>query len=127
MEALIPNAFGEFLQFFRDFQKLEEGVFGFSLDPSYPVILANLRSSFEPLKATFSISEAPKLHIIFTHLETFLDEMQRPLGEYSEQALEACHSKFNTVWQRYAVKSISSANYGNRYLSAVLDFNSSNI
>ena len=30
-------------------------------------------------------------HIIFTHLEDFIERQQRPLGEFSEQVVKACH------------------------------------
>ena len=105
-----------------------ESVMGFTLDPDYLKMIENLRRSFDSINSNFDVTaEIPKLHIVLTHVTSFLAKTKGALGEFSEQALEAAHSLFVDVWKKYQMKNISAANYNTRYYRAVMDFNDNNI
>ena len=73
---------------------------------SAPDSAGRFKSSFDSLREMFGCSETNKLHIIFNHVEDFIEEVRRPLGEYSEQELESSHSKFAQIWSRFKVKQL---------------------
>ena len=127
LEEVLPVCFSAFLDFFNDFKKVIDSVFGVSLDPNYRSVLENLIMSFNKLRSEFGVSETPKLHIVFTHVQQFVAMTGRGLGEFSEQELENSHSAFQEIWSRYLVKDISSEQYLNNYHKAFLNLNSNNM
>ena len=115
LDLIIPNEFRDFVQFFKDFQGVMESVMGFTLDPDYLKMIENLRRSFDSINSNFDVTEIPKLHIVLTHVTSFLAKTRGALGEFSEQALVAAHSLFADVWKKYQMKNISAANCNTRY------------
>jgi hypothetical protein len=51
----------------------------------------------------------------------------RPLGQFSEQELEALHHAWKVMWEeRYKVKMVESPTFPSQQQQCFLDFNSSN-
>ena len=69
LQEVLPVCFSAFLDFFNDFKKVIDSVFGVSLDPNYRSVLENLIMSFNKLRSEFGVSETLKLHIVFTHVQ----------------------------------------------------------
>ena len=63
----------------------------------------------------------------FDHLEEFIERQGRPLGEFSEQVVEATHQKLDKIWQWYCVKNLRSEKHGEQFQNCINDFNSMNI
>ena len=75
----------------------------------------------------YGIPVPNKCHIIFSHLEDFIERQCRPLGEFSEQVVEAAHQKLDKIWQWYSVKCVESAKHEENFEKCINDFNSVNI
>ena len=67
------------------------------------------------------------MHVIVAHLNRALRETDRGLGADYEQSLESAHHDFDTVWNRYRVRDMTSTVYSNHLKSAVASFNASHI
>ena len=59
--------------------------------------------------------------------QDFIKRQQRPLGEFSEQVVEACHQKLDKIWQWYCVKNVESEIHGENFEACINDFNSMNM
>jgi hypothetical protein len=127
LAKVIPLQFFEFIQFFKDMENMMKSVFGYTLNPNYKDIISRLRNSFEVVHKRFQVPETVKIHIMLVHVEQFIDITGKPLGEYSEQALEDSHSLFHEYWKRFLVKDIDSDIYLERYKKCILSFNASNV
>ena len=72
-----------------------------------------------------------KYHIIFEHVEDFIETQGKPLGEFSEQVVEAAHQKLDKIWQFYIVKMVETENHGLAFQKCVnvqpLQFNECNV
>ena len=55
---------------------------------------------------------------------TSLKNTKKPLGEFSEEVVEATHQKFDTVWKFYEVKDVESEVHGEIFYRAIVHFNS---
>ena len=75
----------------------------------------------------YNLSITNKVHIIFSHIQEVIYKTGKGLGEGSEQSLEACHHKFDVIWQWYKVKDHQSPNHGEQLFKCVQHFNSFNI
>ena len=78
-------------------------------------------------KVKYNLSITNKVHIIFSHIQEVIYKTGKGLGEGSEQSLEACHHKFDVIWQWYKVKDHQSPNHGEQLFKCVQHFNSFNI
>ena len=78
LDLIIPNEFRDFVQFFKDFQGVMESVMGFTLDSDYLKMIENLRRSFDSINSNFDVTEIPKLHIVLTHVTSFLAKTKGP-------------------------------------------------
>ena len=107
--------------------KVKQSCFGFALEESYKKDIENFRDSWVQLNIEFGIPVSNKCHIIFSHLEDFIERQQRPLGEFSEQVVEACHQKLDKIWQWYCVKNVESEIHGGNFEACINDFNSMNM
>ena len=127
LAEIIPVQFFGFIPFFKDMANMMESVFGYTLDPNYKDVISRCRNSFDVIKERFLVPETVKVHILLVHVEQFIELTGKPLGEFSEQALEDSHSLFQEYWKRFLVKDIDSDVYLERYTKCILSFNSSNV
>ena len=79
------------------------------------------------LHQIFKVTIPNKLHVIFEHVPYFIEKHKKPLGEFSEEVVEATHQKFDTVWSSYKVKDVESEIQGENFDRAILHFNYFNI
>ena len=79
------------------------------------------------LNFEFGIPIPNKVHIIFDHLEEFIERQKKPLGEFSEEVVEAAHQRLDQIWQWYIVKMVEKESDGTNFLACVNHFNSLNI
>ena len=79
------------------------------------------------LNFEFGIPIPNKVHIIFDHLEEFIERQIKPLGEFSEEVVEAAHQRLDQIWQWYIVKMVEKESHGTNFLACVNHFNSLNI
>ena len=54
----------------------------------------------------YGVNATNKCCIIFTRLKQFIEKQKKPLGEFSEQVVEAAHQKLDQIWQWYCVKMV---------------------
>ena len=127
LEQRLPDELEPFLTCMEDFDKVVQSCFGFTLADDYKSSISLLTSSFSALHEKFNVSESVKLHIIMNHVAQFIDLTGNPLGQYSEQETETCHSTFDVFWSRYKIKNTKSEKYPVQLLKAILDYNSAHI
>lgn len=89
----------KFVKVFEDFKSVVTACFGNDLHSNYKEKIATFRRSYIDL----NVSITPKVHAVLFHIEDFCELNQTGLGFYSEQAMEAVHFDFNSMWQRYKV------------------------
>ena len=63
------------------------------------------------------------MHIICDHLEDFIERQKKPLGEFSEEVVEAAHQRLDQIWQWYIVKMVEKEKHGTNFLACVNHFN----
>ena len=112
-----------FIDTFRALDNLVKGCFGKTLCEDYSDRIAKFSENYDLCK----ISITSKVHAIKAHLGPFLDKHQVGLALFSEQAFEAIHSKFMSIWEKYKIKDKTNPNFFKALLKAVVDFNSINI
>ena len=86
-----------YFEAFQAFKAVSQAVFtSEALQPGWREKLHILRSSILRLNRDYGMSVTPKLHILTTHVEQWIDIFGRPLGREGEQAGESIHH----VWKK---------------------------
>ena len=112
-----------YYDFLSEFKKLKDCLFGIALPSNYKEVVANFKAQLTLLKTTQGLPITPKLHVMEDHMVQWVDKHGRALGEESEQAVEAIHATFATLWQSFLVKDDDSDVYLVNGLKAILKFN----
>lgn len=112
----------KYVDVLKKFNDVVDACFGSMLDVNYEKIIDDFKMQY--LKCNFSVTT--KVHIVFHHIKDFCSKKERGLGFYSEQAFEAVHHDFLSVWKYFKV-SENHSNYDNKLRSAVRRFNSRHI
>ena len=60
-------------------------------------------------------------------LRDIKETQKKPLGEFSEQVVEAAHQKLDKIWQFYIVKMIETEDHGLAFQKCINHFNSMNM
>ena len=116
-----------FVEAFRAFNSVRISCFGQELDPNYMNILANFRRVIKGLKP-FGVKVTVKMHIVFWHVQQWINKYNVSLGIVSEQPGESCHGLFAKFWQRYRVdRKKFPDKYAQALLKMVIAFNSQHI
>ena len=116
-----------FVEAFRAFNSVRISCFGQELDPNYMNILANFRKVIKGLKP-FGVKVTVKMHIVFWHVQQWINKYNVSLGIVSEQPGESCHGLFAKFWQRYRVdRKKFPDKYAQALLKMVIAFNSQHI
>ena len=116
LDSVVPGHLRQFVKVLERFQLVVNSCFRYTVLPSYKDDIRKMRSAYRVLEEHFGISISNKLHIVFSHVETFLDLTGKGLGEFGEQSLETSHSAFAKVWRLFWVKDTDSDRYLERYL-----------
>ena len=108
---------------FRDFKAVVHSCFGMNLDEDFVEKIVKFKSSVKNLP----ISVTPKLHILFHHVQHFIEKEKKSLGLYSEQASETVHHDFKTHWVERYKRQIDHPDYAKQLLNSVIEYNSKHI
>ena len=127
LRAYVPEEFVDYIEALEALRILKKSCFGFTLDPDWYKSIRNFELKWIVLKVKFKVSVINKCHIIFTHVEQQILRTGRALGEFSEQAVEACHQKFKVIWEWYKVKDVECEEHGKQFYKSVNHFNAFNI
>ena len=95
-----------FVDCMESLQKLRKSCFGFTLDENYKQCIKDFEDDWKQLNFEFGVAIPNKCHIIFEHLEDFIERHKKPLGEFSEEVVEAAHQRLDQIWQWYLVKMV---------------------
>ena len=107
----------------RSFNNVVKACFSSSLDENYKEIIGQFTRDYKSL----NISITPKVHIIMDHIVPFIEEIEQPLGIYSEQASESVHADFTKFWEKYKVKFIHNPSYNRQIYNACLAYNAKHL
>ena len=108
-------------------KEVKDSCFGYTFKDDYKVKIQNLKDDWTQLNLEFGVPVTNKCHIIFEHVEDFIETQGKPLGEFSEQVVEAAHQKLDKIWQFYIVKMVETENHGLDFQKCVNHFNSMNV
>ena len=89
--------------------------------------IEDFKADWVQLNFEFGIPIPNKVHIIFDHLEEFIERQKKPMGEFSEEVVEAAHQRLDQIWQWYIVKMVEKESHGRNFLECINHFNSLNI
>ena len=108
-------------------EQLRKSCFGFSLDQNYKECIKKFRDDWIQLNLEFGVTIPNKCHIIFSHLEDFIERHKKPLGGFTEEVVEAAHQRLDKIWDWYCVKMLEKEAHGEKFLMCINHFNSFNI
>ena len=94
LKKYTPEEFDDYLETFEAIRELKKACFGFTLDPDYKEKVRIFELKWAVLRIKYGVSITNKCHVIIAHLIYFIMKSGKPLGEFSEQAIEAAHQKF---------------------------------
>ena len=94
---------------------------------NYKEYIEDFKADWTQLNHEFGISFPNKVHIITSHLADFIERQKRPLGEFTEEVVEAAHQRLDKIWEWYVVKMVEKESHGKKFLDCVNHFNSLNI
>ena len=112
LTSLIPENVQIFIDTFESLDEVKKACFGFVLDDDHKVKTRKMEENWKILYSEFYVDITNKCHVIFDHVEQFIDRFKRPLGEFREQVVEAAHQKINQLWEWYCVKDVESEKHG---------------
>ena len=93
-ESLSAHKAIPIIHILQRFNKAVESCFGNKLCPNYQEKIQELKASF----LSTNLNTTPKVHVVFYHIEHFIQRKECSLGIYSEQATEALHHNFQVYW-----------------------------
>ena len=99
------------------------------LKPTYKTILREFSEVIHTLQENYNLSITPKLHIVIDHLQTYLDETSKSLGECTDQTIEALHQVVNRTFtnSKYYIKYLDSEKHSEIFLDGIMHVNSYNM
>ena len=74
------------------------------MSPVWETIINTFKEDLELAHSCTGLPIAPKLHVIHRHVEQAVRQTGMSLGRLNEAAVEAMHSVFRKVWEKYLVK-----------------------
>ena len=116
-----------FVDTMESLKEVKDACFGYTLKDDYKVKIQKFKDDWTQLNLEFGMPVTNKCHIIFEHVEDFIETQGKPLGEFSEQVVEAAHQKLDKIWQFYIVKMIETEDHGLAFEKCLNHFNSMNI
>ena len=123
LSEILPTSLSQFYDCFVAFRDAMGACMGFTLDPMYREKVASFEKSYQNL----NIPITSKVHIMIRHVPEFIERHKKPLGQFSEQVVESCHSKFDKLFKSYCIKDIHHDNYLAQLYKSVMHFNSYHI
>lgn len=117
-----PIASLKFVKAFDHFQLVVQSCFGKNLDFEFKRHINDFKRSYLDLQ----IPVTPKAHCVFYHVIQFCERNNKALAFYGEQAVEAVHFQFKSIWRKHKVND-KHPKYAQYLFNAVCDFNSQNV
>ena len=112
------------LNAFIAFNMVRNACFGMTCSADFEIHVRRFAEAFLEL----DLSVTPKIHAVFVHVPQFLIRQKCPnkgLGHWSEQASEAVHSDFDSLWVGSSYKrAMSHKEYGTQLHKCVITYNS---
>ena len=109
----------------RDFK---QSVCGTTLDPDFQSVIDKLEISFNTLHIKFGCTIPNKAHIMVAHVPDYIVFSKIPLGQTSDQLIEAMHQYVNRrfLGSRYTVNNVENESHGEKLLKGTHHINSYN-
>lgn len=107
-----------------EFRRFKDTFFGTFLPSNYKDVATAFQAQLYLLHSTLGLPITPKLHMMAEHVLDWVDRHGRALGEESEQAVEAAHATFDTLWESFIVNDEASDIFLTNGCKALLKFNS---
>ena len=121
MQLIRPKFLLPHLKALQAFKKVVDACFGYSLDPEYRRIIEEFKMAWQSLVNDDFFTFFYKVHVVCSHVADFVDRVGGPLGPYSEQAGEAVHLNFKSLFDRF--RYLPNKTSGERLLAAVAEYN----
>ena len=112
-----------FASAFQEFNCVVDQAFGKQLDSDFETSIKRFQVAY--MKIGITVTTA--VHIIFVHLRQFCKLKKTSLAFYSEQASEAVHSDFSTLWTSSGKVNESHKDFGKKILDCTIRYNSRHI
>ena len=96
------------------------------LENDFEEVIKSFENSYNSLKTQFKISIPNKIHVMISHLSTYLKNSGESLKKVTDQTIEATHSKLDQFLRShgYFRKNIESEEAGDKLHDWVLAWNS---
>ena len=78
------------------------------------------------VKLDKKINTSWKVHILLCHVQPYVEHHNQGLGNFAKQCGESIHAMFKPTWSRFK-RQKEHPDYGERLLSAVVDFGAKRI
>lgn len=119
LRSICPLDCLKFVKMLENFNAVVKACFTSELKSNYKECIFTFKSSYIDL----GIPITPKVHAVFFHIIDFCSKTNVGLGYYSEQAMEAVHHDFKSIWEKKYKININHPDYMKNLLKAVCDFN----
>jgi hypothetical protein len=119
LKVAVPSDLRKYVDTLDAFNEVRKACFSVELLPNYQEAILEFKAKYLQL----DLSVTPKIHCVFEHLIEFCHKKNEGFGLYSEQASEAVHHDFSTVWNCYS-RSESHSQFQEQLFKAVLKYNS---
>ena len=104
---------------FAAFRDAMKACFHSTLDEAHLHKIENFTATYNAL----DISTTTKVHIMTRYVTEFIQQQEKPLGQFSEQIGEHCHAKFDRLFNSDRIKDINHPGYLNKLYFAKMHFN----
>ena len=82
-----------FVDTMESLKEVKDACFGYTLKEDYKVKIQKFKDDWTQLNLEFGVPVTNKCHIILEHVDDFIVTQKKPLGEFSEQVVEAAHQE----------------------------------
>ena len=86
------------------------------MDPDFQSVIDKLEETFNTIHTKFGSTIPNKVHIMIAHVPEYIALTKRPLGQTSDQLIEAMHQY--VIGSRYTVNNVENDAHGDKLLRA---------
>ena len=119
MREVLDNNVHIFVDCMDSLYQVKKSCFEYTVGESYKEDIKKFKDDWIQLNIEYGVHASNKCHIIFTHLEQFIERQKKPSGEFSEQVVEAAHQKLDQIWQWYCVKMVEREKTGSQFFKCI--------
>ena len=103
LEEIVDKTYSPIIEALRSLWEIKKSCFEPELQPNYKTAISKFERAWYDIYLDFDIPFSNKCHIIIEHIPQVIERTGKSLFLSSEQVVEACHAKFDKMWQRYKV------------------------